>query len=282
MVPSSRRETVLDGQLPEEFRRRDQSGFHVTPPTALVALILDIGEPVWACGPTAAALHRLEGFRLEPPFHLLIPRGRNARRIGHVVHTSNDISLLDRGRVSGLPCVTATRALIELAHRTPTDRLTIAVDSAITLGLTTDDFLHRRMGALRSSGRYGIPRLIEVLAGQEVIRGGQSWLERELLRLVAAAGLPAPLTQQVLAKRGDRLIRVDFRFAGTPVVVETLGYRPHRSPRQTMIDAERVNRLQLDGFQVYSFTYRQVVDDPDGVIAVLTAALAPYLASRHR
>ena len=32
-------------------------------------------------------------------------------------------------------------------------------------------------------------------------------------------------------------------------------------------DAERINRLQCDGFLVVQFTYSHVVQEPDGVVA---------------
>ena len=56
------------------------------------------------------------------------------------------------------------------------------------------------------------------------------------------------------------MIRVDFRFPGTSVVVEALGYRWHRTGAQMNIDAERVNRLTMDGYLVLQFTYDTVVD----------------------
>ena len=140
-------------------------------------------------------------------------------------------------------------------------------------GSTSEDLLHRRIGALRARGRYGIPTLLDVLDGREVTRGGHSWLEREFLRLVAAAGLPRPETQAVLTKAGDRLVRVDCRFPGTPVVVELLGYRWHRTKAQMARDAERLNALVLDGFTPFQFTYDQVVTESPTVLATVHLAL---------
>ncbi len=61
----------------------------------LRALILDIGGEVWASGPTAAALHGFDGFRLEPPFDVTILRGRDVQRVGHRVHTTTRLELID-------------------------------------------------------------------------------------------------------------------------------------------------------------------------------------------
>ena len=115
--------------------------------------------------------------------------------------------------------------------------------------------------------------LLDILDGRETTRGGHSWLEREFLRLLASIDLPRPATQAVLTTAGDRLVRVDCRFPGTPVVVELLGYRWHRTKAQLARDSERLNALVLDGFTPYQFTYDQVVTQSDTVLATVHLAL---------
>jgi very-short-patch-repair endonuclease len=72
---------------------------------------------------------------------------------------------------------------------------------------------------------------------------------------------------------------VDCRFPDTPVVVELLGYRWHRSPTDLSRDAERMNALVLAGFRVLQFTYAQVTEEPAWVIAQVRAALAGQSSS---
>jgi len=265
---------VTDGQLTAEFRSRVQSGFQSTDHHRVLAdLIADVGEPCWLSGPTAAALHGFEGFRLAPPFHLVLPRHRNVRRIGVVIHTSDHLDLLDKATAAGLPVTSPARTLIDLAAMTPTTAMTAALDGALRDGLISESFLHGRIAALRGRGRHGVPALLRVIEGAEIIRGAHSWLERELLRVLDLAGVPRPVPQQVLGRRGDRLIRVDFRFPGTPVVIEVLGYRWHRTGAQLQSDAERMNRLVLDGFIVLQFTYTDVVERPEQVVQRIVEAL---------
>ena len=223
MTTQHRRPAVIDGQLTPEFRSRIKSGFQVDHHDALANLIADIGEPCWLSGPTAAALHHFEGFRLSPPYHLVTTRQRNVRRIGVVVHTSEQLDPLDREAVGGFPVTAPARTLIDLSGIAPREALTAALDCALRDGLISEAFLHKRINALRGKGRYGIPNLLAVIEGVELTRGAHSWLEREVLRLLHAANVALPTTQQVLGRRGDRLIRVDFRFPGTPLVVEALG-----------------------------------------------------------
>ena len=95
-----------------------------------------------------------------------------------------------------------------------------------------------------------------------------------MLRLLDTAGVARPTPQQVLGRRGDRVIRVDFHFGGTPLVVEALGYRWHRTGAQMRIDAERMNRLTMDGCLVRQFTYSDVVVRLDYVVQGIVEAFS--------
>lgn len=241
--------------------------------TSLIELIRSIPIDCWASGPTAAALHGFDGYVLRPPFHLTIERGHDLQRIGHHIHTARHLDRIDRARVDDVPVLSATRTLLHLAETESAARLLAALESAMRDGLTSEDFLHRRITQLRRRGRTGLRRLLRVLEGHEIGRGGHTWLEREYLRLVHDAGLPSPITQQVLSRRRNSLVRVDCRFPGTNLVVELLGYRWHRTPLQMQIDAERLNRLQMDGFLVLQFTYQHVTTDPAWVLSQSREAL---------
>lgn len=273
MTNKHRHLAVIDGQLTTEFRSRVKSGFQVDHFAALAALITDVGEPCWLSGPTAAALHPFDGLRLMPPYHLVTLRNRNIRRIGVAIHTSDHLDLIDRETAAGLPVTAPARTLIDLAGLVDRPVLTAALDGALRDRLVSEAYLHSRIMALRGRGRYGIPALLEVIEGVEITRGAHSWLERESLRLLDAAGIAAPIPQEVLGRRGDRLIRVDFHFPGTPVVVEVLGYRWHRTGAQMRIDAERSNRLAMNGYLVLQFTYSDVVERPEYVVRSVVDAL---------
>jgi hypothetical protein len=287
----SRSQAHASGLSDRQLRRRVQSGvlqqvgphaFRIwgasrTPLVDLTSLLLDIGEPCAASGPTAAGLHGFDGFALAPPFHVTVPRDRNVRRIGSIVHTTSQFGPLERTVVGGLACTSPCRTIIDLARCCSVAALARAIDSAIRDRLASEEQLHRRIAALRGHGRHGIPALLDVLNGNEVTRGAHSWLEREFLRLVASAGLPRPATQQVLTRAGDRMVRVDCRFPGTNVVVELLGYHFHRTRDQLRRDAERANALMLEGFAPYQFAYDHVVHEPANVLTTITRALQASL-----
>jgi hypothetical protein len=254
-------------------------GDPLTPIGRLRSLLADLGGGAFASGPTAAALHGFDGFRLAPPFDITLLRSRNMRRIGHRIHTTTELELIDRAEVQRVPAMSPARTIIDLARSATEHQLAAALDSGRRDGLFTDDLLHRRIVALRSSGRYGVPKVLSVIENSEIAVGAESWLEREFLRLILAAGLPVPTAQQTLSRAGDRLVRVDFHFRDTPVVVEVLGYRYHRTATQMGRDSERVNALLADGYLPFQFTYAQIVAEPDVVISTVDAALRLASAS---
>ena len=256
------------------LRSRAQSGSRITSEQfeALRLLMLDVGEPVWAFGPTGAALQGYEGYYLRPPFHLLHERHRHITRIGHVIHSTLTLDPIDREEIFGLGVTAPARTAIDLVRYDTPARCKIGVASALRDGLLTETHLHSRIAALRTKGRHGIPALLRIMEELDLSRA-DSWLERRLLEIVAAAGLPTPHCQVVLTKAKDKIVRVDFRFPGTSLVVEVLGYRFHRTRDQLQRDAERANELTLAGYVVLQFTYLHVTEQPDWVVAQITAGL---------
>jgi very-short-patch-repair endonuclease len=251
------------------------------PIARLMGLMIDVGEPCWAFGPTAAALNRFDGFDLAEPFHLVTPRSRQVRRVGVSLHTSDYLPSTDQTAISGIRTLKAERTLIDLARIVDAAALTHALDSALRDGRVQEEHLRQRLASLnkKTQARLGVEALVRVIEGGEVERGGHSYLERRFMRLLDQHGLPRPLTQQVISRTSDRLIRVDFRFPGTNVVVEVLGYRYHRSREQMAIDAARMNALIADGFAPYQFTFEQVDEHPSATVRTVAQALGIDIAA---
>ena len=75
-----------------------------------------------------------------------------------------------------------------------------------------------------------------------------------------------PMLQKTY-RDGTRIVaRVDAYFPGG-LVVEVSGHGTHASRRQLQIDAQRHTELTLRGLRVVTFTYEDVRDRPDWVIA---------------
>ena len=116
----------------------------------LAAAVLDCGPGAVASGPSAAALHGFDGFRLRRPLHVMVGRGRNVQRAHLHVHTSSELPLIDRATVEGVAALSATRTVIDLARFVgrPTSSRRRSTPRCVT-GSTCEDLLHRRIASLR-------------------------------------------------------------------------------------------------------------------------------------
>jgi very-short-patch-repair endonuclease len=94
---------------------------------------------------------------------------------------------------------------------------------------------------------------LRAILGERTFRLTDSELERRFLRLVAVAGLPAPVT-------GKRLngFKVDFYWPHLALVVETDGLRYHRTPAQQARDRLRDQAHTAAGATPLRFTHHQV------------------------
>lgn len=253
----------------------------MTPLARLSCLVADIGEPVWICRQTAAWLHGFDGYPPGRPFHLVVTRDRHLRRPGAVIHQiRRPLDPIDRTEIHGLPVTAAPRTVIDLARSEGVERLTLAIDSGIRDGRFTEESLLRRVHAMSGRGRHGITRLLRAIDGDSPIRGGHSFLERAFLDLLHQHRLPRPQTQVVMSRSRRRVMRVDFVFPGTDIVVEVLGIRYHRTADQIRRDTERLNQLILDGWRPFQYTSHHVFSEPEAVIEELSKALSGRTAPR--
>jgi very-short-patch-repair endonuclease len=100
--------------------------------------------------------------------------------------------------------------------------------------------------------------------------GTRSDLERDFLRIVRRAGLPAP---EVNVKVGRWT--VDFLWRSARLVVETDSYRYHRGRIAFQDDHARELDLRRRNLEVRRFDERQIDEEPGVVAADLVEALRP-------
>ena len=227
------------------------------------AAALSLGRDAALFGQTSAQWWGFDGFARDR-IEFVVPRIRRSLDPSVHLHTTRQWSTADLMTNDGLRITSATRTIIDLAGSlATTDLLEKAIDSAIRLRLTTIPRLTRRMTEL-APGRPGIALLRGILLDS----GGESFLERRFLRLIREARLPRPTCQVVYSTSG-RVMRVDFEFQPTDVVVEVSGRFGHTSDSDRQKDARRRNALQQLGKTVLEFTTVDVLSAPDYVLATL-------------
>lgn len=133
--------------------------------------------------------------------------------------------------------------------------------------------------------RRGAPMLRRILhdwrstrptrgAGGRVNGNLRLWsdLEARLLALIGSAALPTPLCNRPTDADGKRVV-VDFLWPEQRLVVETDGKRFHDNPVAFERDRLRDRALQLGGYRVVHFTYRQVEEEPAAVLTAIRRLL---------
>jgi hypothetical protein len=246
----------------------------------LRAATLAIASP--ASHRSAAWLHGIPGFP-PPERHEVLRLGRERSHDSLLakIHTTTSLPRHDLTEVDGIPCLSVARTLMTLAALVPeisAERVRGAVDDAVRLGLASDPWLWWRLEQLRCRGRNGVSVFEDVLTAR-ADHPTESWLERELLRVLREAGVPLPVCQERIAARGAFVARVDFLYAPQRIVIEVSGVVAHASATQRAGDARRRNRLLLEGYLVLEFTYEQIVRDPQLVIDAVLDALGGRAAA---
>jgi very-short-patch-repair endonuclease len=224
---------------------------------------------VLSCGPEAALSHvsaaelwelaSRPGQRIE----VSVPEHSTRRRPGIAVHRRAAFGGTDLTRRHGIPVTTPTLTLIDLATCLNRDQLEAAINDADRLDLVDPETLRAAVDA--SVRRPGVAPLRKTLDRRTFTRT-DTWLERRFLPIARRAGLPPPMTQQLVNG-----FRVDFYWPDLGLVVETDGLRHHRTPAQQARDRIRDQVHTASGLTPLRFTRAQIKFEPRHLERVLAA-----------
>ncbi|GFG54305.1 hypothetical protein CQY20_20210 [Mycolicibacterium agri] len=120
---------------------------------------------------------------------------------------------------------------------------------------------------LRNKGRYGSPAARILL--QAADDGARSVAERLLIAILKSARITG-------WKANHRVggYRVDVGFPDAKIALEADGFAYHSGPEEFQIDRKRQNALMLMGWQVLRFTWLDLTEYPDRVIAEIKRAIS--------
>ena len=268
----SRAQLLALGMSPEAIRHRLANGrLHklwpgvyavgrpeVTREGWWMAAVLACGERAALGFSSAAALWGIGEYgtgRIE----VIVPGEVARRRQGIRIRRRKGLGGDDVCVHRGIRVTTPIATLIDLATWLSPADLETAVNSADRL--VTPEALRAALDELPH--RRGAPALRRLLDAR-TFRLTDSVLERRFLPLVAAAGLPIPLTQQRVNG-----FRVDFHWPQLNLVVETDGLRYHRTAAQQATDRRRDQAHTAAGTTHLRFTHAQVAYESDEVVATL-------------
>ena len=223
---------------------------------------------VLSCGPeallshrSAAALWGLVEPSLEAEIEIVVPSETVRRRPGIRVHRRVDLSRADRREITRIPVTDPVSTLVDLASCVVEWRVERAVNEADRLHLVDLETLRAAVESLPP--RPGMACMRRLLGFDALTDSG---LERKFLELSRVVGLPRPETQAWVNG-----YRVDFYWADLGLVVETDGWRYHRTPGEQAADQRRDHAHTRDGLTTLRFAESQIRYEPHGVKATLFA-----------
>lgn len=203
-------------------------------------------------------------------------RHRRVKPEGYRVRESKDIRESDIVAVDGIPVTTAVRTVVDLGASAPEWVVERCLDTGLRNELFTIWDVQRFIVRVARSGRTGVgiarPLVEERLTWKGIT---ESDLEDLLRRIVATMPHPMPQPQfNLLEKNGTFVGRYDFAYPTRLSIIETDSERYHMDPLSFQRDREKQNRAQMLGWTVYRVTWRQLIDDPDSVRAIIASIWA--------
>ncbi len=224
------------------------------------AAVWAFGEGAAASGLAAAWWHGLTQFAPRV-VEVTVPRDASGRKRPGARVRRRDLAPADvvqrRGlRVTALP-LTAIEAAVRGRGQTQ------VMDKALQREASLRDLWTAH---LRNKGRYGSPAARILL--QSAADGSQSAAERLLLKLLKDAGLTGWRANYRVGR-----YKVDVAFVRARVAIEVDGWAFHVDQEDFQNDRVRQNDIALRGWQVLRFTWLDLTEYPERVIATIRAAI---------
>ncbi len=217
----------------------------------------------------------------DPVEVIVAQRTRSPELPGVIVHRPRDLLDLRPVLRERIRTTNILRLLCDLGAVDPS-AVPAAVGHVVTARLASPVALRRAIDRHARRGRHGVPAFRDAL--DEWLIDGKpvdSVLEKAMARLFERYALPPFEFHPRIAG-----LVVDFRIAGSPVVLECDGWEFHaKTPAQQEADAIRDGWLAESGHVCVRFTYHQIVRRPAeqarrirGVLARWAPELVPGAA----
>ncbi len=234
---------------------------------------------VLACGPGAALSHRsaaaLWGFGKEHAdcIDVSVRRTSEARLPGVRCHRRPSLPASAITKRQNIPLTQPVQTFLDLATVSGPKALERSINEADKRDVIDPDALRKALDA--HPGEPGV-RPLRAILDKHTFRLSDDELELLFRPLAAAAGLPTPLTKVKLSE-----FEVDFFWPDLGLVVETDGWRYHRTPAAQTRDALRFQEHTAAGLTPLRFSHWQVKHEPRHVETILKKTVTHLRGSLH-
>jgi very-short-patch-repair endonuclease len=225
---------------------------------------------VMACGEGAVLSHRSAAEMLgllaqsDRAIEVTVVGRNPGSHAGIKLHRPRALARHDVTDMRGIPVTTVARTICDLAATEPANEVEHAYQEALYRRIVTD----RRMAAIldREPRRKGAPVIRALIENPTLTRSER---ERTLLRLLARAQLPRPLTNVRLHG-----YLVDAYWPEHRLIVEFDGWRAHGHRNAFETDRKRDQVMLAHGIRSMRVTDRHLIHEP----VALTARIAMTLS----
>jgi hypothetical protein len=242
----------------------------------VLAAMATVGGNAVASYHSAALLHRLS--LLTPPpegtVALTLPLARKWNRTGSadVVFHASDLPKDHVTRLFNLPLTTAARTVTDLARTLPFMDAVVVADSALNQEKTTKPELQQILTQF-AAGWPGVRQARRALEFAD--ERAESPLESAARVVFAEAGLDPPELQVTIhGEQAQFAARVDFLWRAQKVIAEADGLVKYSDRDDLLSERERDHQLREAGYIAVHFTWREIFQTPELVVARIRSALA--------
>lgn len=225
------------------------------------AAVWSYGEHASASGMAAAWWHNLTHFAPNA-VEVTVPRNSHGRCHDGCRVRRRDLKPADIVEVRGLRVTELALTVVEAAVR-PRRNVKL-FDAALQRRADLPSLWRAHM---RNKGRYGSPAARMLL--QAAADGARSQAERILIQLLRSAKITGWKANYPVAG-----YKVDVGFPKQKVAVEVDGFAFHSDSEDFHQDRRRQNAIALAGWQVLRFTWLDLTEYPDRVIAEILHAIS--------
>lgn len=180
---------------------------------------------------------------------------------------------------SDLRFVTARQALVDCLTVLPAPAAADVLDAALQRRYVSPDTVAEDIRGRLGRGRLNAAGLRQLIT--RATSGSKSEAEQRMARLLGRSGTgPWVANHPIHGADGRIVAELDFAHIGLRIAIEVDGRAFHSDRRSFEHDRWRQNSLIIDGWLVLRFTWQQIIERPDEVIAIIQAAVAQRAASR--
>ena len=222
---------------------------------------------VWSYGPKAVASGLAAAWwhgvtRFTPDVvEVTVPKVSNHRPRSGIRTRRRDLAPADVVERNGLRVTALPLTVVEAAVRRGGGAK--LMDSALQRHVELPQLWRAH---LRNKGRYGSPAARRLL--QAASDGARSEAERLLVKLLRDNGMTGWKANYPLGG-----YKIDVAFPNQRVAIEVDGWAFHSDPEAFAIDRKRQNAIALLGWQVLRFTWLDLTEYPQRVIAEIRRAI---------